>query len=66
MSEQMYEGCNRAAEEPHLAAYAGVPCSECLSRRTIRVHGLLRECQNCGLRGEVRVTPRGCFVEAVK
>ena len=61
----MYEGCNRAAEEPHLAAYAGVPCSECLSRRTIRVHGLLRECQNCGLRGEVRITKDGARVVEV-
>jgi hypothetical protein len=64
--EQSFEGCNYTNEEPHIAAYVGPPCSECLSRRTVRVGGLRRECQNCGLRGEVRVSPRGCFVESVR
>ena len=48
------------------AEYMGPMCSYCGSRRTERILGLTRECKVCGLRGEVRVTPRGCFVEAVK
>lgn len=46
------------------AEYFGPACSYCGSRRTERVIGMIRECKCCGLRGEVRVTQRGCFVEA--
>ena len=64
--QQKYEGCNRVNEQPHIAAYGGVPCAECGSRRTERIGPTRRRlCQNCGLRGEVRVTKDGCAVVPV-
>ena len=44
----------------------GPRCGVCESRRTERLAGAKRRCVWCGNEGYIRVTPRGCFVEAVK
>ena len=48
------------------AEYMGPRCGVCESRRTERLAGAKRRCAWCGNEGYIRVTPRGCFVEAVK